>query len=193
MSDEAELDSSWYNISRLQPPEVDVETLLALLKHKRWEVRFNAVRELREKLDEAALKELLKMFKREKQEAVRHMLALTLSAYHEAGMEVPLFADAMNPTEETRRQLVIKYGNNQGDLQVLVPHKLDTPHCVEVGFLMAQLVDIVFPEQYEPLADIVPSAVLPAVKNPAVSFVDSHPHGMKYRIYGYYKEEESSG
>jgi hypothetical protein len=185
MSDEAELDSSWYKISRLQPPEVDVETLLPLLKHKRWEVRFNAVRELREK-----------------QEAVRHMLALTLSAYHEAGMEVPLFADARNPTEETRRQLVIKrlkelkcqvYGNNQGDLQVLVPHKLDTPHCVEVGFLMAQLVDIVFPEQYEPLADIVPSAVLPVPSNPAVSFVDSHPHGMKYRIYGYYNEEESSG
>jgi hypothetical protein len=44
MSDE--LDPRWHTISRLQPEAADLKTLLGLLKHDDWQVRFNAAREL---------------------------------------------------------------------------------------------------------------------------------------------------
>lgn len=187
-----ELDPQWYTISRFQPDEVDIETLLRLLKHDDWQVRFNAARALRFNPDAQALNDLLKLFKREKHSAVRHMVALALGALHEAGVEVPLFADLNNPTAETRRDLAIKRlkelkvsvsTNHEDYIQLMIPHKLVAECFIEIGFLMAQLTEASFPDDYAPIAESVPSSVLPVWSNPAVKFVESYPHGMKFRVY----------
>lgn len=191
MSDETELDPSWFVISRFHSEEVNFETLLKLLKHPRWEVRLNAAREIRFQPDERALDDLLSMFKSEKHGAVRHMVALALGALHEAGIPVPLFNDLKNPTAEMRKEIAIqrlkelkvKVQINKDHYQLMIPHKLDSPAFIEIGYLMAQLVDTPFPEAFSALADLVPSAVLAEWSNPSVQFVDSYPHGMKFRIY----------
>jgi hypothetical protein len=187
-----ELDPSWRTISRFQPNEVDTETLLRLLKHDDWQVRFNAAWALRFNPDARALDELLKLFKREKHSAVRHMVALALGALHESGVDVPLFADLKDPTEETRRNLAIKRlkelkvsvsADHEDYIQLMIPHKLVAECFIEVGFLMAQLTEALFPDDYTPIAESVPSSVLPVWSNPAVKFVESYPHGMKFRVY----------
>lgn len=191
MSDDNELDQRWYVISRLRPEQVDLETLLALLKHPRWEVRWNAAREIQFQPDERALDDLLFLFKTEMDSTVRHMVALALGALYEAGVDVPVFSDLKNATAETRKEIAIqrlkelkvKVQVNKDHYQLMIPHKLDSPACIEVGFLMAQLVDTLFPEAFSPLADLVPSAVLAEWSNPSVQFVESYPHGMKFRIY----------
>ena len=45
MSRDPTLDPSWYEITRFRPAKQDFETLLTLLKHHHWEVRWNAARE----------------------------------------------------------------------------------------------------------------------------------------------------
>jgi|SRR5690606_18525182 hypothetical protein len=187
-----ELDPRWYAISRFLPDAVDIETLLKLLQHPDWQVRFNAARVLRYEPDSRALDDLLKLFKREKNSSVRHMVALALGALHESGVDVPLFADLNNPTAETRRDLAIKrlkelkvqVTTSQDDyILLMIPHKLLAESFIEVGFLMAQLAEISFPENYAPIAENVPSAVLPVWSSPAIEYVDSYPHGMKFRVY----------
>lgn len=189
MSDE--MDSRWHTITRGLPDEVDFQTLLKLLNHADWSVRFNAARVLRFRPDAQALDVLMDLFEREKHSAVRHMVALALSALHESGVEVPLFARLKNPTAGTRRDLVInrlkEFGirvsrDKKNNDQLLVPHKLDSGALIEVGFLMAQLTDIPFPENYSPIADQTASKVFPGWSNPTVEFVESYPHGMKFRI-----------
>jgi hypothetical protein len=187
-----ELDPQWHTISRFQPDEADIEVLLRLLKHEDWQVRFNAARALRFAPDARALDELLKLFKREKHDAVRHMVALALGVLHEAGVEVPLFADLNNPTAETRFNLAVKRlkelkisvsADHEDYIQLMIPHKLMAECFIEVGLLMAQLTEEPFPENYAPIAESVPSSVLPVSSNPAVKFVESYPHGMKFRVY----------
>lgn len=188
-----EFDPRWHTISRNAPDKVDIETLLTLLKHKDWEVRWNAARMLRAEPDARALDDLLKLFKREKNEAVRHMVALALGALHESGVDVPLFADLKDPTEETRRNLAIKRlkelkvnvdtKTHKDHAVLMIPHKLDPECFIEIGILMAQLTDFSFPEDYAPVADSVPSAVLPELSRSAFEYPDSYPHGMKFRVY----------
>lgn len=187
-----ELDPQWHTISRFLPEEVDIDTLLELLKHKDWEVRWNAARAIQCDPDERALKELLRMFKREKNAAVRHVVALALGALHESGVDVPLFADLKDPTEETRRNLAIKRlkelkakvaGETDDYISFNIPHDLDAECYIEIGILLAQLTPFSFPEDYAPVADSVPSAVLPNWSQSAIEYPDSHPHGMKFRVY----------
>lgn len=187
-----ELDSRWYTISRFLPDDIDIEPLLKLLKHTDWQVRLNAARVIRFQPDARTLDDLLALFKREKHSAVKHMVALALGALHESGVEVPLFADLKNPTVETRRDLALKRlkelnvdvstKHDEYD-QLMIPHKLVSACFIEIGFLIAQLADFSFPEHYAPLADNVPSTVLPMWSNPSIEFVESYPHGMKFRIY----------
>jgi hypothetical protein len=194
MSDE--LDPQWHTISRFQPDEVDIETLFRLLKHEDWQVRFNAARVLRFSPDARALDDLLTLFKREKHASVRHMVALALGTLHEAGVEVPLFAELNNPTAETRSDLAVKRlkelkisvsADHEDYIQLMIPHKLVAECFIEVGFLMAQLTEASFPDDYAPIAESVPSSVLPVWSNPAVEFVESYPHGMKFRVYQHSK------
>lgn len=187
-----ELDPRWRIISRFQPNAVDIKTLLKLLNHAEWQVRFNAARALRFDPDARALDTLLKLFRDEKHDSVRHMVALALGALHEAGVDVPLFAELKNPTAETRRNLAIKRlqelkvsvsTDHEGYVQLMIPHELAAPSFIEVGFLLAQLTDVAFPDHYAPLDDNKPSSVLPLWSNAAVKFVESYLHGMKFRVY----------
>jgi hypothetical protein len=187
-----ELDPQWHKISRFLPEKADIDTLLQLLKHKDWAVRWNAARAVQCEPDARALKELLRMFKREKNAAVRHMVALALGALHESGVDVPLFTDLKDPTEETRRNLAIKRlkelkvkvaGETDEHISLLIPHNLDAECYIEIGILIAQLTAFSFPEDYAPIADSVPSAVLPQWPRSAIEYPDSYPHGMKFRIY----------
>lgn len=190
MSDE--LDPRWHTISRFQPDEVDIETLLKLLKHPDWQVRFNAAREIRFRPNAQALPDLLTLFREEKNSSVRHMVGLALGALHESGVEVPLFTALKNPTPNTRRDIAIKrlrelkvtVSTQHKDYDhLMIPHDLSGDSFIEVGFLMAQLVEIPFPDHYAPMTDRVSSAVLPQWSSPVIKFVESYPGGMKFRIY----------
>lgn len=189
-----ELDPRWHTISRFQPNEVELDTLLKLLNHVEWQVRFNAARALRFDPDARALDSLLNLFQHEKEPNVRRMVARALGALHEAGVEVPLFADLKNLTAETRRNLALERlkelkvsvsAEHKDYIQLMIPHKLAAACFIEVGFLMAQLTDVAFPEHYAPLDDNELSSVLPVWSNAAVQFVESYPHGMKFRVYLY--------
>jgi hypothetical protein len=102
-----------------------------------------------------------------------------------------MFASLKHLNPETRRELAIKRLQElrvevypkENYVQIMIPHKLQSVGLIEIGILMAQLTDIPFPEQYAPLEDAVPSAVLPHRSKPAIKFVESYPHGMKFRIY----------
>lgn len=187
-----EFDPRWHTISRNAPDKVDIETLLTLLNHKDWQVRFNAARMLRAEPDARALDDLLKLFKREKNEAVRHMVALALGALHESGVDVPLFADLNDPREETRRNLAIKrlkelkvgvYVHKDEYISLTIPHNLSAECFIEIGFLMSQLTTVAFPENYAPLADSIPSSVLPQLSRPTITYSDTHSFGMKFRVF----------
>jgi hypothetical protein len=69
----------------------------------------------------------------------------------------------------------------EADFVFNIPHGLSAPVCVEAGFLMAQLCKKRFPDGYGNLSDVV-SKVLRKQKMAEIEFVDSHPHGLKYRI-----------
>jgi hypothetical protein len=66
---------------------------------------------------------------------------------------------------------------------LLIPHTLSGPEYIEIGYLLAQLDDAQFPEHYACLSDTA-TKVFKRQKGAAVNvyFVDSHPHGLKYRV-----------
>ena len=80
---------------------------------------------------------------------------------------------------------------NEVNYTLLIPHNLIAPQYIEIGYLIAQLGDEVFPEMYNCLSD-GDSKVFPRrVAHSPVYFVDSHPHGMKYRIRPTEKENSN--
>jgi hypothetical protein len=161
------------------------------MKHPEWEVRFNAVRELRFQPDVRALDALLTMFQHEQHASVRHMVMLALSAFHEASIEVPMFAKLNMLNPETRRELAIKrlkelkveVTQRENYVLLMIPHELRAYSLLEIGVLMAQLTEAPFPDDYSPLDDHVPSSVLPHRSHSSMGFVDSYPGGMKFRVY----------
>jgi len=50
------------------------------------------------------------------------------------------------------------------DIRILIPHNLRSIEYIEIAYLMAQIVDR-------------------AYRLPPVEFVDSYPHGLKYRLF----------
>lgn len=64
-------------------------------------------------------------------------------------------------------------------LNFVIPSELNRPKLVETGFLLAQLDRSRFPEGFAGLSDL---AAPPAGKT-WVRYVDSHPHGLEYRVY----------
>ena len=188
MSSDQPPDPQWKRISRFRPDEMDIDALLVLLKNPEWQVRFNAVRELRFQPDARALDALLAMFQHEKHTSVRHMVALALGAFHEAGIEVPLFNNLANanPVEiaiKRLKELKVKVTRQADYILLMIPHDLKAASLIEVGVLLAQLTDNTFPEQYSPLDDHVPSAVLPDLSKPVIEYADSYVEGMKFRVY----------
>jgi hypothetical protein len=70
------------------------------------------------------------------------------------------------------------------DYTLMIPHHLPTTSYIDIGYLIAQLGNEEFPEGYEGLADDRPNRVYPGrVRGrPPIEFVDSYPHGLKYRV-----------
>ncbi|MCL4300945.1 MAG: hypothetical protein KJ077_34750 [Anaerolineae bacterium] len=69
------------------------------------------------------------------------------------------------------------------DYTLIIPHSLPSRQYIEIGYLMAQLGDEDFPTDYELLSDIASKIEWerPERRYP-VEFIDSYPHGLKYRI-----------
>lgn len=71
------------------------------------------------------------------------------------------------------------------DFTVLIPQDLLAPEYLEIGYLLAQLGDEEFPERYQCLSEHDDdSAVFPPDRTlaPPVTFIESYPHELKYRI-----------
>lgn len=72
---------------------------------------------------------------------------------------------------------------NADDYTLLIPHHLDSPQYIEIGYLIAQLGNEQFPHYYDCLSSIETTVFKRERGDPIqVSFVDSHPHGLKYRV-----------
>ncbi|MBE7473589.1 MAG: HEAT repeat domain-containing protein [Anaerolineales bacterium] len=186
-----ELDPGWFAISRFRPGMTDIDSLLELTKHPSWEVRWNAVRELKFLEDARTLDRLIDLFKNDPVDSVRLMAAQAIGVLFEKGVEVPFYRDADKSGEEIKvkvalarlKELKVDVSSLKDNAYtLLIPHELKSPEYVEIGYLMAQLVDVPFPQRYAPLTD-VPSLVVPHQRKPCAEFRDSHPHGLKYRIY----------
>lgn len=69
------------------------------------------------------------------------------------------------------------------DFTLIVPHDLSGPEWIEVGYLMAQLGNEQFPHHYACLSDTETKLFKHKRGDPLpVYFVESYPHGMKYRV-----------
>lgn len=80
---------------------------------------------------------------------------------------------------------VTVYSLGGDDFTLMVPHDLPGDHYIDIGYLMAQLGDEVFPQGYEGLSiKHKPGKVYEnrVDGNPPVYFVDGYPQGMKYRV-----------
>ncbi|MFH1367590.1 MAG: hypothetical protein ABII64_00550 [Elusimicrobiota bacterium] len=69
----------------------------------------------------------------------------------------------------------------EDDYTLLVPYGLVATDYIEIGYLISQLVDTEFPDGYGLITDIK-SEVIKKQDVDLVEFVDSHPHGLKYRV-----------
>ncbi len=78
---------------------------------------------------------------------------------------------------------VYSAGANGHDYTLMVPHNLISPEYIEIGYLMAQLGEEQFPENYNCLSDTETKIFKRQPGDPLpVTFVESYPHGMKYRV-----------
>ena len=72
---------------------------------------------------------------------------------------------------------------NGKDYTLMVPHDLMDPEYIEIGYLIAQLGDEQFPEYYDCLSSKETKIFKHRRGDPLpVWFVESYPHGMKYRV-----------
>jgi hypothetical protein len=189
MNDDKPLDPSWFTISRFRPSEEDVGTLLGLLKHSEWTVRWNAARELSFRKDIRTIDALIDVLKTDPANSVRAMASQALGALHADGIPISLYPTLGDTSEETRirvalerlQELGVDVSTQKEYYRLLIPHDLQSPLYLEIGYLMAQLNAIPFPNKYAPLAE-VPSLVIPERVNPSIDFRESYPHGMKFLI-----------
>ncbi len=191
MNSGQEVDSSWLTISRFRPESQDFEILSTLLKHPRWEVRWNAARELYHLKDARAVDTLIDLLKNDPSESVRAMAGKALGALRENGVKIPLYQPTDDLDEEARvkvvlarlRELGVKVTVEEDRYDLLIPHKLLSSVCIEIGYLIAQFVDEPFPQKYSPIIEDIPSLALPYRSNSRVVFHESYPHGMRFFVY----------
>ena len=75
------------------------------------------------------------------------------------------------------------YSAGTNDYTLLVLHDLSSPEYIEIGYLIAQLGDEQFPENYSCLSGTETKVFKTKRSDPLpVWFVESYPHGMKYRV-----------
>lgn len=195
------LDRSWFTISRFWPDsprsQVDLAGLLELLSHPAWEVRWNAARELYIRRDKRAIDALTGVLTSDPVPSVRLMASQALGALHEKGILVPLYDRAEATPDEQRIQVALARLAELGvvvtithtSYRLAIPQTLLSPLYIEIGYLMAQLDESAFPQDYSPLAD-VPSLVLPMLSHPAAEFRESYPSHLKYIITRQHPESD---
>lgn len=72
---------------------------------------------------------------------------------------------------------------NGNDYTLMVPHDPGGPEYIEIGYLIAQLGDEQFPKHYDCLSSKETKIFKRRRGEPLkVWFVESYPHGMKYRV-----------
>ena len=155
---EEQLDPTWFRISRFRPSEEAIEILLKLLNHPRWEVRWNAARELYFEGEERALDSLMNLLKNDPNNSVRNMASRALGALYDAGIDVPLYAAKGDHNADTRikraiarlKELKVSVYRDKAFYRIKIRHDLPAPFYIEIGYLMAQLTDDPFPEKYSP-------------------------------------------
>ena len=80
-------------------------------------------------------------------------------------------------------EIGIELKEDENSYDFTIPHGLIEPRCVEFGFLLAQLTDCEFPDGFSSLSDLDSKIYEKKSKPSPVEFVESYPHGMKYRVY----------
>jgi hypothetical protein len=154
MNDDTELDPRWFTFARERPSEQDAATLIALLTHAEWRVRWNAARELYQRKDARARDALIEVLTHDPNASVRHMASRALGALHAAGIRIPIYPKRGDTSEKTRirialarlKELGVEVGKQGGYCRLLIPHELRAPQYLEIGYLMAQLNAIPFPD-----------------------------------------------
>lgn len=81
------------------------------------------------------------------------------------------------------KELGLDVIREQDYFEVDIPSGTDISDGVEIGFLLAQLTDHDYPTGFGPLGGTKSNVYQKIDKAPPVHFVDSYPHGLKYRVY----------
>lgn len=81
------------------------------------------------------------------------------------------------------KELGVEVADQGAFIDLLIPHGFPEPRCVEFGFLMAQINTHEYPKGFEGMCDVDSKVYEKQKEAPPVHFVDSHPHGMQYRIH----------
>src|SRR5262245_20496713 len=106
------IDPTWFAISRFRPdergPRYSLASLLGLLKHARWEVRWNAARELFFRADKRSVDGLIDLLRNDPVNSVRRMAAQALGALHEKGVPVSLYQSLSESGENVRAQVALQ-------------------------------------------------------------------------------------
>ncbi len=80
----------------------------------------------------------------------------------------------------------IEFREWEKGVDITVPHSMGVTQGIEFGFLLAQLSEHEYPEGFGSLSSSPDSKVYGKPVwgvAPPVHFVESYPHGMKYRVY----------
>lgn len=171
-------------------PQADVETLLKWLRNEDGWVRWSAARDFYFLPDIRAVEPLTDLLKNDPELIVRRMASQALGAIHDAGIEISLFAHLADESDEARKKLAIdrlkelgaEVWEQEGYYRVRIPHQAKADEYLEMGYLMAQLVDTPFQEHCATFAD-VPSLVMPDVPYKTIESRDSDPGAMRFIIY----------
>jgi len=81
------------------------------------------------------------------------------------------------------KELGVEITKQEGFYDFLVSHEFDVTEGIEFGFLLAQLNEHEYPNGFDPLCAVDSKIYEKRKEFPPVHFVDSHPHGMQYRVY----------
>lgn len=81
------------------------------------------------------------------------------------------------------KELGVEISENEKGVDFLIPHSFDVTEGVEFGFLLSQLSTHSYPKNFTGLCGVNSTVYSKTSKCPPVHFVESFPHGLKYRIY----------
>ncbi len=178
-----------------QPHEWDIDTVRRRLRDSSDWTRWAAAREVYFRKDAQSRDTLVDLLQNDPYMLVRRMASQALGALYDAGVEIPLYAQLHDDSPEVRKELIVARLKELGvevrwdsdeyyeSYKVYVPFQLEPTQYMEIGCLMGQLVEVPFPQHYAPIADTIPSLVLPDVPSHTIHERDSTPSGMRFSVF----------